>query len=167
LGALCSLRSKRRLPAENRQEKDFLNNEEKEKWIEDYVERETAVARKRVQDAETAILQELKDMTTAESAGGTTRKPETKFEEMLNATGDSLSNLATSDDEQDGEDQEDEEADTKLCKLSDDKSGWAMGKIFKKVQHHTESFWQMQMRLDELMHNQDRGMLPTSPEREV
>jgi hypothetical protein len=94
----------KRLPAENRQEKDFLNNEEKEKWIEDYVERETAGARNRVQDAETAILQELKDMTTAESAGGTTRKPETKFEEVLNAIGDSLSDLATPDDEQDGED---------------------------------------------------------------
>jgi hypothetical protein len=39
LGALCSLRSKRRLPAENRQEKDFVNNEEKEKWIQDYVDR--------------------------------------------------------------------------------------------------------------------------------
>jgi len=35
----------------------FLSNEVKEKWIEDYVERETAEARKRVQDAETAIMQ--------------------------------------------------------------------------------------------------------------
>jgi hypothetical protein len=152
---------------EKRQETHFLNNEEKEKWIEDYVEGETAVARKRVQDPDTAIMQELKDMTTAESVGGTTRKPDIMCEEMLNAIGDSLSDLATSDNEQDGEDQEDEEADTKLCKLSDDKSGWAMGKIFKKVQHHTESVWQMQMRLDELIHNRDRGTLPTSPVREI
>jgi len=35
----------------------FLSNEEKEKWIEDYVDREPAVARKRVEDAETAIQQ--------------------------------------------------------------------------------------------------------------
>jgi hypothetical protein len=29
----------------------FLSNEEKEKWIEDYVDRDTAGARKRVEDA--------------------------------------------------------------------------------------------------------------------
>jgi len=80
------------------------------------VERETAVARKRVQDAETAIMQ---DMTTAENGGATTGKPETTFEEMLNAIGDSLSDLASSDDEQDGEDEEDDEEDTELGKLSD------------------------------------------------
>jgi hypothetical protein len=38
------------------------------------VERGTAVARKRVQDAETAMMQEQKDMTTAESAGGDNQK---------------------------------------------------------------------------------------------
>jgi len=150
LGALRSLRSKKRLAAEKRQETHFLNNEEKEKWIEDYVQRETAVARKRVQDPETAIMQELKDMTTAESAGGTTRLPETTFEEMLNAIGDSLSDLATSDNEQDGADEEDEEEDTELGKLSDDEPGWAMGTISKKVQHRMESVQQKQMRLDEL-----------------
>ena len=36
------------------------------------MERETAVARKRVQDAETAIMQELNDMTTSENVGATT-----------------------------------------------------------------------------------------------
>jgi len=93
LGGLCSLRSKKKLGAEKRQEMHFLSNAEKEKWIVDYVERETAVARTRVQDAETAMAQELKDMTTA------TGKPETMFEEMLNAIGDRLSDLACSDDE--------------------------------------------------------------------
>jgi len=150
LGALRSLRSKKKLAAEKRQEMHFLGNEEREKQIEDYVQRETAVARKRVQDAETAILQELKDMTTAESVGGTTRKPEIMFELMLNATGDSLSDLATSDAEQDGEDEEDEEEDTELGKLSDDEPGWVMGTISKKGQHRMESFWQKQMRLGEL-----------------
>jgi len=38
----------------------------------DFVETETAAVRSRVQDAETAIMQELNDMTTVESAGGTT-----------------------------------------------------------------------------------------------
>jgi len=98
LGALRSLRSEKKLAAEKRQETHFLSNEEKEKWIEDFVERETAVARKRVQDAETAIMQ---DVRTAENGCATTGKPETTFEEMLNAIGDSLSDLARSDDEQD------------------------------------------------------------------
>jgi len=75
------------------------------------------VARKRVQDAETAIMQ---DMTTAETKCATTGRPETTFEEMLNAIGDSLSTLASSDDEQDGEHKEDDEEDTELGKLSDD-----------------------------------------------
>jgi len=78
------------------------------------VERETAVPRKRVQDAETAMMQELKYMTTA------TGKPETTFEEMLNGIGDSLSYLASSEDAQDGEDEEDDDYDTELGKLSDD-----------------------------------------------
>jgi len=38
LGALRSLRSKKKLVAEKRQEMHFLSNEEKEKWIEDFVE---------------------------------------------------------------------------------------------------------------------------------
>ena len=46
LGALSSLRSKKRPAAEKRRETHFLINEEQEKWIEDFVERETAGARK-------------------------------------------------------------------------------------------------------------------------
>jgi len=125
LGALRSLRSKKKLAAEKRLETHFLRNEEREKWIEDFVERETAVATTQVQDAETAIMQ---DMTTAENEGATPGKPETTFEEMLNAIGDSLSDLASSNDEQDGEDEEDDEEDTELDKLSDDdEPGWMMG----------------------------------------
>jgi hypothetical protein len=148
LGALRGLRSKKKLAAEKRQETHFLSNEEKEKWIEDFVDRETAVARKCVQDAETAIMQ---DMTTAENECATTGKPETMFEEMLNAIGDSLSDFASSDNEQDGEDEEDDEEDTELGKLSDDdEPGWVMSTITKTVQHRMESFEQKQMRLDEL-----------------
>jgi len=59
---------------------------------------------------------------------------------MLNAIGDSLSDLASSDDEQDGEDEEDDEEDTELGKLSDDdEPGWVMGTITKTVQHRMES----------------------------
>jgi len=151
LGVLRSLRSKKKLSAEERQETHCLSNEEKEKWIKDYVERETAVARQQVQDTETAIMEELKDITTAERAGVTIRKPETRFEEMLNVIGDSVSDLASSDDEQDGKDKEDDEEDTELGKLSDDtEPGWVMGTIPKTVQYRMESFWQKQMSIDKL-----------------
>jgi len=45
LGALHSLRSKKKLAAENQREMHFLTNKEKDKWIEDYMESETATAR--------------------------------------------------------------------------------------------------------------------------
>jgi len=51
-------------------------------------------------------------MTTAECAWGTTRKPETTFREMLKTIRDRLSDLVTSDDEQDGECKAQEEEDT-------------------------------------------------------
>jgi hypothetical protein len=54
---------------EKRQEMHFLSNEEKEKGMEDVVERETAVLRKQVQDAETVIIE---DMTTISNRGATT-----------------------------------------------------------------------------------------------
>jgi len=73
LGALRSLISKKRLAVEKRQETHFISYEEKEKWIEDLVERETAGARKRVEDAEAAVQPEQDDMTHAELAGLTSR----------------------------------------------------------------------------------------------
>jgi len=65
--------------ADKRQETHFSSNEEKEKWIEDYVERETAVAKMPVRDAETTIMAEQEDISTAENAGVTTRKPKNTF----------------------------------------------------------------------------------------
>jgi len=148
LGALRSLRSKKKLAAEKRRETHFLSNEEKEKWIEDYVERETAGARKRVEDAEAAVQQEQDDMMHADIAGFTPREPEKTFEEMMAAIGDSLSDLGSSDD---GEAGEDEDEETELGKLSDDdEPGWVMGTISKTVQQRMESFRQRQMKLDKL-----------------
>jgi len=146
---LRSLRSKKKLAAETWRETHFLSNEEKEKWIEDYVERETAGARRRVEDAEAAVQQEQDDITHAEIAGLTSREPGKTFEEMLIAIGDSLSDLASSDDGEDGEDEDDEE--TEQGKVSDDNEpGWVMGTITKMVQQRVESFRQMQMKLDKL-----------------
>jgi len=104
------------------------------------VERETAVAKKRVEDAGTAFKQKQDDMRNVDNGGLTTRKPEATFEEMLNALGVSLSDLASSDDEVDVEYGEDDE-DPEQGKLSeDDEPGWVMGTISKTVQHRMVRF---------------------------
>ena len=91
-------------------------------------------------------------MTNAEKAELTTTKPETTFEEMLNAIGESLSDLASSDEEEDGEDEDDEKEDPVGGKLSkDDEPSRVMGTISKMVQYGMEHFWQKQMKLDEIM----------------
>jgi hypothetical protein len=117
--------------------------------MEDYVERETAVARKRIQDAETAMMQEQEDMGNIEMGRSTTTKHEMTVEEMLNSDGDSLSDLASSDDEEDGEDDDDDEEDTGNGKLSEaDEPGWVIGTIPQMVQHCMESCRQKQMWVD-------------------
>jgi len=151
VGASCSLQSKKKLAAEKWWETNLLSNKQKEKWIKDYLEWETAVARKRVEDTETASKQEQDDMRNAEKAGLTTTKPETSFEVMLNAIRDSLSNRASSDNEEDGEDEDDDEEDPVGGKISeDDEPGWVMGTISKTVHYFMERFRQKQMKLDEL-----------------
>jgi len=73
------------------------------------------------------------------------------YEEILNSIGDTLSDLASSKDVQDGQDKEDDEDGTELGKLSDDdEPGWVMGTFTKTVQHCMESFQRKQMRLAEL-----------------
>jgi len=119
--------------------------------IEGYLERDTAVARKPVEDAETAIEQKQDDLRNAEKAGLTTTKPEPTFQEMLDAIRDSLSDLASSDDGEDMEDEDDEKDDPAGGKLGeDDEPRWVMGTISKTVQYRMERFRQKQMKLDEL-----------------
>jgi len=92
-------------------------------------------------------MQEQEDMRNAENVRSTTRKPEKIFEEIVNAVRDSLSNLASSDDEEDREDEEDE--DTELGKVRDNNEpGWVIGTISKTVQYSMQSFRQKQIRLD-------------------
>jgi len=96
-------------------------------------------------------MQELNDMTIAENLGATTSMPETSFEEMLNTIGESLSDLASSIEELDGDDEGYDKSDTELGMLSDDdEPGRVMGPISKPVRHRLESFQQKQMKLDEL-----------------
>jgi hypothetical protein len=141
------LLSNEQLAAERRQELNILNNEGKEKWIEDDVERETVVASKRFGDTEIAMKEKHEDRSSAGSGGLTTREPRQTFREMLDAVGYGLSNLASSDDGDDGEGNGDREA-GKLWE--DDEPGWVMGTISKTVQHRMERLQQKQMKLDEL-----------------
>jgi hypothetical protein len=142
------LRSIQKLAAETHRETHFLSHEEKKKWIQDYVERETAGARKRVEDAEAVVQPEQDNMADAEITGLRSSEPEKTFEEMMAASRDTLSVLASSDN---GEDREDEDEQTEQGKLSeDDEPGWEMGTISKTVQQHMESFRQKKMKLDEL-----------------
>jgi hypothetical protein len=83
-------------------------------------------------------------MLHAEIVGLTSREAEKTVEEMLVAIGDSLSDLASSDDGEDGEEEVDKE--TEQGNLSeDDEPGWVMGTITKTVQQRMERFRQKQM----------------------
>jgi hypothetical protein len=73
------------------------------------VKRETTLARQWVEDAETAIEQQQHDIRNAETAELTTTKPETTFEEMFNHIGDSLRDLASSEEGEDGENEDGDE----------------------------------------------------------
>jgi hypothetical protein len=143
------LSSKNKLAAETRRGTHFLSNEEKVKPIEDCIARETAEGRMRVEDAEAAVQQEQDDMTNAEIAGLTSREPGMTFEEILVAIGDSLSYVASSDNGEDREDEDEEETEQGNL-IEDDEPGCVMSKITKTVQQGMESFLQDQMKLDEL-----------------
>jgi len=133
LGALRSVSSKKNLAAEKRRETHFLSNEDKEKRIEDYVEGETAGARKRVEDAEASVEHEQDDVTHADIAGLTSRQSAKTSAEILVAIGENLNDLVSSDDGEDGADEDGEDtAQGKLIK--DDEPGWVMGTITKMVQ---------------------------------
>jgi hypothetical protein len=149
LGALHSLRFKKDLGAEKSQEMHLLSNGEKAKWIKDYVERDTAGARMRVEDAETTIRQEQEDTDTAENSELTTKEPEKWFNKRIVTIGDSLSNIASSNDEEVWEDADVKETEQGQ-RSEDDEPGCWLGKINQIVLQRMEMFQQEQMKLDEL-----------------
>jgi len=104
-----------------------------EEWIANYVEGETNGARKLVEDAEAPVQQEQQDMKDAEIVELTKRESEKTLDEMMVATGDSLFDLASSNDREDGKNEDDEVS--KQGKLSEDNEpGWVLGTITKSVQ---------------------------------
>jgi hypothetical protein len=128
----------------------YLSYTEAEQWIEEYIQRETAVARKRVETAEPAVQQEQEDTMLAEITGLMKWQPKKTFNKMKVPVGDSLSDLASSEEWVDGEDQDDEK--TEQGKLSeDDEPGWALSTFIKTVQLHMVRFRQAHIKLDELI----------------
>lgn len=134
LGVLRRLEAKPKLSAVKRQETHLSGNNQKEKCIDDYVDRETALAKKRVQDTEIPIMEVQEDLRYAQMAGSTTRKPKQSFREVLNTIGDNLSDFAHLDNENDVEDNADNGDDPDLGKLTEyDEPGSGMGTISKTV----------------------------------
>jgi len=114
--------------------------------------RESAVAFKRVEYAVTAIMQKQEDMTNAKKVGLTTRMPEKTCKEMLNALRESLSDVASSDHEEDADYEENDEEHRVFATLSKhDEPGRVIGTISKMVHQRMESFRQKQMRLHTFM----------------
>lgn len=100
---------------------------------------------------ESVIKNHQKHMRNVAKERSTTIKPGTTIDKILNANGDSLRNLESSEDEEEGEYKDDNKDDTEFGKLSDDdESGWEMGTISNTDQHHMESYRPEQVRLDEL-----------------
>jgi hypothetical protein len=103
-GALRSVRSKQKLHTEEQPETLFLSNEHKEKWIVHYVEKETSGAGKIVEDAVGADQNKQEDMKHAEISGSMMGEPKNRFSKMTVAIGDSVSDLSSSNDVVDWED---------------------------------------------------------------
>jgi hypothetical protein len=101
------------------------------------MERESTLARKRVQDAEIAMMQEQEHMGNVQKGRWTNAKPETTFDVMLNAIGDNLlSNRPSSDDEEAGEKKDDDKEEAAHGQLSEHaEPGWELGPISKQIQH--------------------------------
>jgi hypothetical protein len=113
------MKSKKKLVAERRRETHFLSNEEKEKFIKDYFERETAGERKRVADGAAMVKQHQHSMRPAEIPGLTSREHEKACEKVLVAIAHSLSDHASSNDGEDGEDKDDEETENRNLSQDD------------------------------------------------
>jgi len=149
LGALRSLRFEKKLVAQNLREMQSLSNKEKQKWIEDYAETETTRPRKQVDDGEAVIRQDHEDTEAAEHTALINKEPKKTFHEIFVAIEDSLSDIPSSNN---GEDTDDEDHGViEQGQLSeDDKPSWVMGTITKIVQQRMERFRQKQMKLDKL-----------------
>ena len=146
--ALHRILSTQKLAVEKRQEMHFLGIEEKEKWIKDYVGRETAGARKQVEDAEAVVHQAHEDIDYAKTAGLISREHKRMFEVMLVAIGQTLIVLSSVDHVKHGED-EDEEIE-QGTHSEDDEPGWVTETTTKTIPQCMSRFRYKLIKLHEL-----------------
>jgi hypothetical protein len=107
------------------------------------------VARKSVEDAEAAIRQEQEDTETDENVGLITTELVKLVHVMMVAIRSSLSNIASSDAAEDGEDVDSEE--TEQGKLSKDaEPSWVIGTFSNTVQQRMKRLHEKQIMLDKL-----------------
>jgi len=103
----------------------------------------------RVQDPEIAIMHGQVHMTNVETARLITPKHAITFETMLNAIGDCLKNLQSSDVTEGWEDPDVDHGKLVLGKMSeDDEPGCTMDTLSRMEQHHIDSFLRKQGRID-------------------
>jgi len=145
---LRSFQYKMKIAVEKLCEMHNLSNDKRDKWIEDYVETETAGGRNGVEDAEAAFQKTQENMNHAEAARLTRREPKKTYDEMHFATIDRLCDLASSDSMED-EDDVDEEIGQGIMS-EDDETGWLMGTITTTIQQCMARFRQKKIMLHKL-----------------
>jgi hypothetical protein len=116
--------------------------------IEVYTDRETTGATKGVDDAEPSVQQEWDDAKKAENAGLMNRELKMTFQEMMVIMGDCLSDLASSDDTNDGEDKDEEETEQGQ-QSEDEQPSRMMGTVTQTVQQRRGRFRQNQITVEE------------------
>jgi hypothetical protein len=87
----------------------------------------------------------------AEKAELITRVPEKMLDEILVSIGDRLSDIASSNNAESGEDDIDQETQQEKWSKDDEPRG-VIRTISKTLQQHMDRFWQKKMKLDELTH---------------
>jgi hypothetical protein len=125
------------LVAEKLQETHFICNQEKEKWIGDYVGKETGGARKRGGDSDVVVQQEEEDMKNGENAGLINRELVKTLQEIMVAIGDNVSNPGTYNVGHNGEVKEDEQTEQGML-TKDDEPSWVIGRITNTVWQRME-----------------------------
>jgi hypothetical protein len=79
---------------EKRPEMYYFSIKVNKKWIQDYVDRETALPRNQIVDTENAIKQEQEDLKTTEKARLKTRQQLKQVVQRFNAIENSMGNIA-------------------------------------------------------------------------
>jgi hypothetical protein len=132
MSALRTLKSKKKKAAEAMKLKG-MSEDARRKWIDDYVERETEVARRRVEAADAAVKEDMERQYATSAQMPPAANPKKTFEELLALVGDDIDNVVPSDDDDDEEEDEelDSDEDEDIHDGSLDEDGFVPGQINK------------------------------------